>query len=164
MPIKYDKNKKKWCYGDKCIYDTRKKAVAASQAIHANMTKSLNFISKSISDDDLRLFTCCVLRPNVVDAQGDIYDDITVEKAAYDFLEFSGQGNALHLVNTDKIKIVESWVAKASHDYGNGRIEKGDWMMTLHILDDGLWELAKSGELKGLSVGCKGECEDINGS
>jgi len=159
MPIKYNSKKKKWCYGNQCIYNSRAKAVAASKAIHVNKNDVIDVV-KSI-DEDQRLFTCCVLRPDVVDAHGDIYSKETVEKAAYDFLEYSGQGNLMHIVNTDQVVVVESWVAKSTYDYGNGSVIEGDWMMTLHILDDGLWDLAKAGELRGLSVGCKGACEDI---
>jgi hypothetical protein len=157
MPITYDSKKKKWCYGDQCIYDSRKKALAASSndimKIKLDIVKSL--------DEDQRLFTCCALRPDVVDYHGDIYDSQTVEKAAYDFMEFCRQGNAFHIVNTDQIVVVESWVAKSTYPFGNGEVKKGDWMMTLHILNDGLWELVKSGDLKGLSVGCKGVVEEL---
>lgn len=121
--------------------------------------KALDIV-KSFNEDQ-RLFTCCVLRPNVVDIQGDIYDAETVEKAAYDFMEFCKQGNLFHALNTDKIVVVESWVAKSTYAYGNGEIKAGDWMMTLHILDDVVWGRVKSGDLTGLSVGCRGVIEEI---
>lgn len=123
------------------------------------ISKTLDIV-KSFNEDK-RLFTCCVLRPDVVDIQGDIYDSDVVEKAAYDFMEYCKQGNLFHMMNTDKIVVVESWVAKSTYEYGNGEVKTGDWMMTLHILDDAVWDLVKSGDLTGLSVGCRGVVEEI---
>lgn len=164
MPVRYDEDKKKWCYGDKCIYDTKEDANAAAAAIHINKSVSVK-LTKSLNEDK-QLFTAVVLRPNVVDSQGDIYDSETVEKACYDFNEFCRVGNLQHIVNTDLLVPVESWIAKSSHPYGDGEIIEGDWVMTMKIKDDTLWQMCKDGEFTGFSVGCSATVvylEDNNG-
>jgi len=118
-------------------------------------------ILKSL-DEEKRLFTAVVLRPNEIDAHGDIYDSEVVEKAAHDYMIYSQGSNLQHLIPTDQAVVVESYIAKASHTIGNGEIVEGDWIMTMKILDDGLWELCKEGVFTGFSVGCVGTVEMLD--
>lgn len=119
-------------------------------------------VVKSI-DNDKRLFTAVVLRPNVVDAHGDIYDEEVVEKAAHDFNEFCRQGNLQHLIQTELIVPVESWVAKADTQLGDGMILKGDWVMTSRIDNDEIWGMCLSGDFTGYSIGCVSTVENLDG-
>lgn len=118
---------------------------------------------KSINKDK-RLFTAVVLRPNTPDAHGDIYDEEVVEKACHDYNEFCRQGNIQHLIQTSLVVPVESWVAKADMQLGDGTIKKGDWVMTARVDDDTIWEMCKKGEFKGFSIGCKSLVENLDES
>lgn len=118
-------------------------------------------VVKSINEDK-RLFTAIVLRPNEVDAHGDIYDAETVEKACHDFTEFCRQGNLQHIVETQSITFVESHIAKTSYQLGEGEVKEGDWLMTARIEDDDLWKACKEGLFTGFSVGCKALVETLD--
>lgn len=117
------------------------------------VVKSLNI--------EKRLFTAVVLRPNVVDAHGDIYDGETVEKACFDFNEYCRQGNLQHLIQTSLVVPVESWISKVDHPLGEGEVLTGDWIMTCRIDNDEVWEMCKKGEFTGYSVGCKALVEEL---
>lgn len=113
-------------------------------------------------DSDKRLFTAVVLRPDVPDAHGDIYDEETVEKACHDFYQFCGKANLQHLVEFEDITFVENWIAKEDTQLGDGMIHKGDWVATAKINNDEVWEMCKDGTFTGFSVGCLATTEMIN--
>lgn len=118
-------------------------------------------ISKSVNTEK-RQFTAVVLRPDVPDLHGDIYDADVVEDACHNYNQFCQKANLQHLVHTDKATVVESGIAHASYELGEGRVEKGDWVMTMKIHDDDLWEMCKEGKFTGFSVGCLAVTEEIN--
>lgn len=118
-------------------------------------------VAKSI-DEEQKLFTAVVLRPDMVDAHGDIYDDVAVEKACHNYMEFCRKGNLQHLVQVEKAIPVESYIAKSDFPLGEGEVKKGDWVMTMKINDDDIWQGCKDGLFTGFSVGCKGEVEDLD--
>ena len=159
MPVTYNESKSKWCMGENCNYDTKEKAEAAERAYHANMEKkktSLVNILKNI-DEEKRIFTSVVLKANYRDDDGenqDWWDEEVVEQAAHDFMLKCQQGNLQHVINTDLLKVVESYISPVSFEMGQGTVQKGDWVMSTYIPDDDLWQLAKDGIFKGYSVGC----------
>lgn len=118
-------------------------------------------VLKSI-DSDKKLFTAVVLRPDVPDAHGDIYDADVVEKACHDYNQFCRQGNLQHLIQTDLMIPVESWIAKSDMTLGEGTILKGDWVMTAKVENDEIWDMCKSGEFTGFSIGCKSLVENLD--
>lgn len=127
-------------------------------------TPVLTDVLKSEGLPDERLFTAVVLRPNVVDAHGDIYDEQTVQKACHEYNEFCNAGNLQHMIQTDLVVPVESHIAKHSHTLGEGEIIAGDWVMTVRVDNDEIWELCKDGTFKAFSVGCKSEHTDLTKS
>ncbi len=118
-------------------------------------------IAKSV-DIEKQIFTAVVLRPNEVDAHGDIYDEDTVEKACHQYNSFCRKANLQHLVETDLATPVESYIAPADFDLGNGQVKKGDWIMSMKVHDKELWEMCKEGKFTGFSVGCMAKTEKIN--
>jgi hypothetical protein len=117
-------------------------------------------VMKSVQEDK-RLFTAVVLRPNVVDSQGETYDEEVVEKACHDYNEFCSQGNIQHLIQTSLVVPVESWVAKTDFKLGEGEVLKGDWVMTGRIDDDDIWDMCLDGTFKSWSIGCKALVEEL---
>lgn len=111
-------------------------------------------IFKSL-DEEQRIFTCVALRPNVVDAHGDIYYDEAVKQAGYDFMEFCLNTSLQHEVELTKedVAVVESYIAPIDMTLGSGEVKKGDWILSLRVHNDAIWEHCKSGTFKGLSVG-----------
>lgn len=118
---------------------------------------------KSETIGDKRLFTAVVLRPNEVDLHGDIYDYETVEKACHEYNEFCGEGNLQHLIQTKLVVPVESYISKTSHIEGNGQIVAGDWVMTVRVDDDEVWDMCQKGLFTGFSVGCKSLSREVEG-
>ena len=126
------------------------------------VTPTTEDVVKSI-DDDKRLFTALVLRPNVVDAHGDIYDENTVEKACFGFNEYCGNANLQHLVDTTSIVFVESYIEKSNYILGETEVFKGDWIATARIDNDEVWEMCKSGEFTGFSIAAACTVEALDG-
>lgn len=124
------------------------------------VTPATEDVVKSI-DTDKRLFTALVLRPNVTDAHGDIYDDDTVEKACHNFNEYCRNANLQHLVQTESIVFVESFIVKSNHTVGDSEVYKGDWIATARIDNDEIWDMCKSGDFTGFSIGASATVEDL---
>lgn len=124
------------------------------------VTPSTKDVVKSI-DNDKRLFTALVLRPNTVDAHGDIYDEDTVEKACFNFNEYCRNANLQHLVNTESIVFVESYIEKSNYILGDTEVFKGDWLATARIDNEEIWAMCLSGEFTGFSVGASATVEDL---
>jgi hypothetical protein len=133
---------------------------------HREKTENNNFyiLSKNIEE---QYVLGIVLEPNdgeqgsiyLPDTQGDIYSIDEIRQAAFLYMEkFQNTGlNHKSIVNK-KIKIVESYLAPTDmsikgwdgHTY---EIQKGTWLLGLHVVDKSIWEKVKSGELNGLSIG-----------
>lgn len=108
------------------------------------------------ADDDQRLVTGIVLEPETVDAQGDIYDDEVIRKAAHDFLRQYNAGNVIGFMHKDMnrpLDLVESWLAPANMKLAGKSIKKGTWMMTVQVHDDSIWKSVKDGKIGGFSIG-----------
>lgn len=118
-------------------------------------------IAKAV-DVEKKVFTAVVLRPNEVDAHGDIYDEDTVEKACWSYNEACRKANLQHLIQTDLATPVESYIAPADFTLGEGYVKKGDWVMSMKIKNDEIWKMCKEGVFTGFSVGCKGVTEIID--
>lgn len=122
----------------------------------ANATPTFTDVIKSESNgEEQRLFTAVVLRPNEVDGHKEIYSEDTVMKACHEYNEFCASGNLQHMIQTDKVVPVESWIAKADQELGEGIILKGDWVMTVRVDNDEIWDMCKKGVFTGFSVGCR---------
>ena len=104
-----------------------------------------------------------VLEPEFVDSQNDIYSANEIRNAAHRFLESFQNVGLMHegYVN-NQVKIIESYLAPVDFDLAGQKIKKGTWLLALHILDDKLWDLIKSGELTGLSMGGSARREAVN--
>lgn len=115
-------------------------------------------LAKSVNEEE-RLFTAVVLRPNVVDAHGDIYDEDVVKQACHDFVAYCMNSNLQHMMDVTKadLAFVESYIAPCDITEMYGKpvdVRKGDWVMTAKIGDDDIWKACKSGTFTGFSVGC----------
>lgn len=86
------------------------------------------------------------------------FSEDTVRKASEKFLRTSSHvnSNVQHSIAVDEAFAVESWLVenpemdKAKH-FGFD-VPKGTWMVSYKILNDGLWNLIKNGELNGFSI------------
>lgn len=119
-------------------------------------------LAKSINEDE-RLFTAVVLRPDVVDAHGDIYSKDVVKQACHDYVQYCMNQNLQHKVDVEKsdVSVVESWIAPVDFALDNGEVKAGDWVMTVRIDNDDVWKACKEGAFTGFSVGCSSLIEEL---
>jgi Putative phage serine protease XkdF len=113
------------------------------------------------ADEELKqvLFVCMV--PDLVDAHGDVTTVEEVAKACHNFNQFCGKANLLHLVETETFSIVESYIAPTDFILGDKFVTKGTWLVNLQVHDDSLWELVKSGDVNGVSIGALAKVEKL---
>jgi hypothetical protein len=106
--------------------------------------------------EDERIIFGVVLVPNDADAQGDIYDEAEVRKAAYSYMEiFGGHIKLMHRgkVLTDQVKLLETYIAKAEEVYGDEVVPVGTWLLAARVCNDDLWVDVKEGKWTGWSIG-----------
>lgn len=151
-------------------------AMAAAKRVNKSMTeetenkidKILTFLEKHFgatknekkvleviksTDVELKQATHVVYEPNVPDAHGEWMDEETVRKACHSFNVHCRKANLFHRVETDKVEVVESYILPVDAMVGEREVKKGTWLAVIQYKDDYLWELEKSGELRGVSIG-----------
>ena len=130
-------------------------------ARHRKVKQSPNTIKKEweatiiAKAQDKQLAYGLILRPNVPDAQGDIYDEEETEKAAHWYGAHSlGKADWLHeeeLPRGDAV-LVESFVAPVGFDWNGFEVKKGDWLGAMWIRNKEKWEAVKKGEIQAFSI------------
>lgn len=133
----------------KCRSDVSKvkKTDAKSRAVR---------ILKSEETKEERIIFGVVLVPNDVDAQGDIYDEEEVRKAAYSYMEvYGGNIKLMHRGEPldDGTKVLETYLSKQEERHGNEVFPKGTWFMGARVGNDELWAEVKEGKWTGWSMG-----------
>lgn len=117
-------------------------------------------ITKSV-DEELKQATFIVMVPDEVDAHGDTTTEAEVRKACHNFNKYSMKANLFHLVETSTFEFCESYCCPTDFVLGEKFVKKGTWLATVQSLDDNLWELIKSGDINGLSIGALAAVETI---
>lgn len=98
----------------------------------------------------------------VVDVQGDIIEPQELLKASLDFMADSRTGGFLHSQNEagEVFKIGEVVASmpftKDIQDAFGIDLGMEGWAIGIRILDDGVWDLVKSGKLAAFSIGGHG--------
>lgn len=118
-------------------------------------------IAKSVNEE-LKQATFIVMVPEEVDLHGDVTTEDEVRKACHNFNKFCMKANLFHLVQTDTFEIAESYIAPTDFILGDKFVKKGTWLCTLQVLDDKLWQLIKSGEVNGVSIGAMAKVEYLD--
>lgn len=123
-------------------------------------------ITKSVDVEERRaLFVA--MEPEVEDAHGDITSAEEIEKACNNFNKHCMKANLFHRVDTDAVEIQQSFITPTDIQFENGReVKKGSWLMWMKFPEgnetsDVLWEMVKSGEVNGISIGGQGYVEEI---
>jgi len=117
-------------------------------------------VAKALNEE-LQQATFVVMVPDEPDAHGDVTSIDEVRKACHNFNKHSMQANLFHLTKTDTFEFAESFIAPVDMSIDGKYITKGTWLCTVQCLDDDLWELIKSGEVCGVSIGCIASVETI---
>lgn len=124
-------------------------------------------ITKSLNEEQ-RLALFVVMSPDEVDSHGDTASEEVIEKACNGFNTHCNQANLFHRVETEAADIVQSFINLTDFTTDDGReIKKGAWLQWWHFPEndetsDSLWELVKSGEINGISIGARGTVEVLD--
>lgn len=94
------------------------------------------------------------------DLQGDYISADEVRKAKESFNRSMQRANLFHIMMTDKFFVEESYLAPTDLNFGGVDIKKGTWLITLQINDEDLWEMIKTGEINGISIGAMASIEE----
>lgn len=133
----------------------REKEVAVAKAVDTEQRKAL-FV---------------VLEPDVVDLHGDTYSAEEVEKACRSFNLHCQKANLFHRVETQDAEVEQSYTApadlKLETPEGEKFIKKGTWLQQWHFpagneASDEIWEMVKSGEISGVSIGAYANKEKLD--
>lgn len=103
------------------------------------------------SDTEKRIVYGLVAVPGEVDTDGDVYTALAVEKAMEQFMAsgYTQYVDREHDYNVRDAYVRESWLVK---DGDPLFAEAGAWAVGIKICSDDLWEVVKSGKVKGLSL------------
>jgi len=121
-------------------------------------------IAKSL-DQELMQVTYVAMKADFTDAHGDYTSSEEVRKAKESFnknlLKKQTMSNLFHMFETTAFDVIESYLAPADMSLNGHFVQKGDWLMTLQINDESLWEMVKKGEVVGLSIGASANVEKL---
>lgn len=126
-------------------------------------------ITKSV-DEEKRLALFVVLEPQEGDLTTDLHTDTytaeEVEKACHNFNSHCSKANLFHKVETEEVKIVESYIAPVDFNLDGKTVKKGTWLQSWYFpeteVGNLLWKAVKAGEINGVSVGCRANVEVLN--
>lgn len=107
-----------------------------------------------------------VLEPDTVDLHGDIYSSDEIEKACINFNIHCMKANLFHQVQIETAKIEQSFISPSEFTLDDGRlIKKGTWLQWWYFPEEEesekLWKAVKSGDINGVSIGCRAMIEEL---
>jgi hypothetical protein len=126
-----------------------------------NKTNTKVQVAKALNEE-LKQVTYVAMLPDSTDLHGDYTSAEEVRKAKESFNSSLQRANLFHMAMTDTFEVIESYIAPADMVLNSQAVTKGTWLMTLQVKDDNLWELIKSGQINGISIGAMAEVEELD--
>lgn len=117
-------------------------------------------VAKAV-DTELKQVTYVAMKAGT-DLTGDVTSKEDVRLAKESFNKSMMRANLFHMVMTDSFDIIESFLAPTEMILNKNLVQEGEWLVTLQIHDDALWEMIKNDEVTGVSIGCTATVEDID--
>jgi L-arabinose isomerase len=105
------------------------------------------------TNEELKQVTYIAMLPDEVDLHGDFTSADEVRKACENFNKSAQRANLFHMVMTDTFEVIESYLSPTDFVLDDKFVKKGTWLMTLQVKDDTLWNMIKSGDVNGISIG-----------
>lgn len=105
--------------------------------------------------DEKHTVTGVVLEPESTDSHGDIYSAGVIADAMEKFMMDYQRIGVMHrdFTKSSKLFIVQCFIAPQPMKLGNQLIKAGSWIMTVKVLDKGIWADIKAGRLRAFSIG-----------
>ena len=114
----------------------------------------------------LKQVTYVAMRADTTDAHGDYTSADEVRKAKESFnkalLKKQTMSNLFHMYETNTFDVIESYIAPADMMLNGHLVRKSDWLMTLQINSDNLWDMVLKGEVVGISIGAVARVENLD--
>lgn len=111
------------------------------------------------TDDERQVVKGVVLEPFVEDSDGNWTTPDEIEKAAHYFMKNYQLVGHEHQEVLKDAHVVENWVADEDMTIGGHEVKKGTWVVGIKIEDDERWEMVKSGQYTGFSIGAKAKID-----
>ena len=113
------------------------------------------------ANQELKQATFIAMLPDSVDLHGDFTSAEEVRKAMESFNKSEKRANLFHVQMSNSFEVLESYLAPVDFMLNEEFVAKGTWLMTLQVKDNAVWDLIKSGEINGISIGAKANVETI---
>jgi hypothetical protein len=140
------------------------KVEEAEEPEDETVTKSL-FVPILKADKELQIITGVVLRPETVDAQGDIMSADVIRESAHNFLKAHNRTTKLKLQHktfkAGRFDLVESFIAPMDLTIGDKIVKGGSWVMSVRVNDAAVWSQVKDGKITGFSVGGRAKVKQL---
>lgn len=114
-------------------------------------------VAKSVNEELMQV-TYVAMKPGV-DLHGDLVDVETIRLAKESFNKSAQRANLFHLTMTNSFKVIESYQIPCDVNLNEHFVEKGSWLMTLQVNDSDVWEMIKTDDINGISIGAMAEVE-----
>lgn len=123
-------------------------------------------IIKQFEEEEMIAIEPMYCLPNTPDGHGEGMDIDTVykmvESANKAITERRLSGGLFHKQNLKEIELIKCWVNECDCQIGESFVQEGQPIMKVKFHDEDLWNMRKNGELKGLSIGAKGERVEVS--
>jgi len=120
-------------------------------------------IIKQLDDEEMIAIEPMYCLPGVADGHGEGMDLDTIQKmvkSANEAIERGTlSGGLFHKENNEDIEIQKCWINECPCIIGETEVPEGQPIVKVKFHDAELWDLRKTGVLKGLSIGGKGKRE-----
>ena len=71
------------------------------------------------------------------------------------------QTSLFHAHKTESFEVVKAWVNEVDCTIGETVVKEGQPIAKIHFLNEDAWELRKTGELMGLSIGARAKSVEV---
>jgi hypothetical protein len=136
--------------------DDPEAARALKEPDEDTVTKSV-FVPILKADKALQIITGVVLRPEVVDAHGDIMSADVIRESAHKFLAAHNKQTKLKLQHKSfkagRFDLVESFIAPMDLTIGDKIVKGGSWVMSVRVNDAAIWKQVQDKKITGFSIG-----------
>jgi hypothetical protein len=134
--------------------------LSKGDTLETKQNKLQGTLVKKSLDTELKQVTYIAMREGV-DLHGDYTSKEEVRKAHASFAKSAQQANLFHIAKTDSFYVLSSYIAPTDMVLSGIEVFEGDWLMTLQIESEAIWELIKSDEICGISIGAMALVEEI---
>ncbi len=153
-----------WCRSilrEENILKSYTKEIKKSELETEHVVKGFEWKIEKATNEELMQVTYVAMLPDTTDLHGDFTSAEEVRKAMESFNKSAMRANLFHRVMTDSFEVIESYLAPTDFVLGEIPVKKGTWLMTLQVHDDSLWQMIKSGDISGISIGAVAIAEDV---